>query len=146
MGLHELAGLHICALDVGLELLAFDAPLPASTHLDRRQLAASDQCVGLRRGDVEDLRHVGELQEAGAVHREAVSHCQSTRYRKCPQHRADATGDVANNGTAGSASPTMNLSSSGWMGEGPLTGGASVRAARLATPRWLDARLVLGIL
>src|SRR5437763_14349476 len=32
------------------------------------------------------------------------------------------------------------------MGEDSVTELASVRAARLATPRWLDARLVLGIL
>ena len=53
---------------------------------------------------------------------------------------------VDNIDAAGIPSATMNLSSIGRDGGGLVTELASVRATRLATPRWLDARLVLGIL
>src|SRR4051794_8329934 len=64
-------------------------------------------------------------------------------------HNVDrrAVGPVDNQSAAGISSATMNflLRAARW-GRTLLTELASARAARLATPRWLDARLVLGIL
>src|ERR1700712_529792 len=59
----ELVGVGVGPLDVGLELLGLDPPLAPTTDLDGPDLAASHQCVDLRTGDVEDLGHVGQLQE-----------------------------------------------------------------------------------
>src|SRR5436190_18159853 len=64
----ELAGLLVGPGDVGLELLPLDPPLAATADLDRRQLSAADERVGPRRGDVEALGDVGELQEARLGH------------------------------------------------------------------------------
>lgn len=50
-------------LDVGLELLAVDAPEAAAPDLDARQLAGSDERIHLRDRNVEVRGHVFERQE-----------------------------------------------------------------------------------
>lgn len=50
-------------LDVGLELVRLDAPLSPAADLDGAELAATYQRVDLGAGDVQDLGHVGQLEE-----------------------------------------------------------------------------------
>src|SRR5665647_1322023 len=61
------AGLGVHPGDVCLQLVHLDPPLPGlalSADLDRRQLAAANQGVGLLAGDVQDLGDVRQGQEA----------------------------------------------------------------------------------
>ena len=60
----QAAGLGVHPLDVVLELDGLHAPLAAAADLDRRQVAAAHQGVGLGGGDVEDLGHLGQGDEA----------------------------------------------------------------------------------
>src|SRR5262247_4169699 len=62
--LDEAAGLGVLPLDVGLELTRLDPPLPAATDLDRGEIAAPDQRIGLGGRDVEHFRDVAQRQEA----------------------------------------------------------------------------------
>src|SRR4051794_35749108 len=66
-----------------------------------------------------------------------VSHRRGARRRGCP-HRAPAAGERCNRG---------ELSQSvGGIREGTVTDLASPAATRLSLPRWLDARIALGVL
>src|SRR5699024_11088806 len=56
-------GLLVHPLDVALELRRLDAPLEPPADLDRGELTGADESVGLRRGDVQHLHHVGEREE-----------------------------------------------------------------------------------
>ena len=82
VGADELAGLVVHPGDVALELTGLDPPLAAPADLDRRQVAAPDQCVDLRGGDVQRLGDVGELEEAragaGEGEAEVVMHVSMT--------------------------------------------------------------------
>lgn len=56
-------------LDVGLELVAVDAPDAAASHLDRRELAGADERVSLRNTDGQISRHIFQGEEAGLYRR-----------------------------------------------------------------------------
>jgi len=56
-------GIH--ALDELLEYISLDPPLTPTTHLYRGKLAASHQCIGLRRRNIQRLRDVGKGQKPG---------------------------------------------------------------------------------
>ena len=61
------AGLGIPLLDVLLQHLFLDAPLPASSDLNGFQLTAADQGVGLRRIYLQLFGDVRQSQESGHV-------------------------------------------------------------------------------
>ena len=50
--------------DEAIELGLFNAPLAPTTDLDGAQLTGAYQRVGLRRGDAQDVRDVGEGEKA----------------------------------------------------------------------------------
>ena len=56
-------GLVVEPLDVSLELLLVDPPLPATPDLDRRKLAGAHERIGLGHAHVEVDRDVFELEE-----------------------------------------------------------------------------------
>ena len=65
VGLSEpLACGRVLALNIGLELGGLDAPLVASAHLNRGQVAISHKRIGLDLRDVERLLHVGKSEES----------------------------------------------------------------------------------
>ena len=77
MLIDESVRVGVGTLDVGLELADLDPPLPAAADLHGLEVLAADEGIDLRAGDVEDLRHVGQLQEArGSFH---AGHCATRR-------------------------------------------------------------------
>lgn len=60
----ELRRLLIHASDVSLELGSLDTPLASSADLDGPQIASTNERIGLRGGDAEDLGEVGERDES----------------------------------------------------------------------------------
>jgi hypothetical protein len=60
MVIYELLRLVVHPGDVAFQLLPLHAPLTTSPDLDRLELAATHERVGLRPGDVEYVGHVGE--------------------------------------------------------------------------------------
>jgi hypothetical protein len=61
---NALASNRVLALDVGLELTRLDAPLIAPAHLNRRQVAGTDQRIGLHLRDVQQLLDVRKGEES----------------------------------------------------------------------------------
>lgn len=59
----ELRRFLIHARDISLELGSLDTPLPAPADLDGTEIAATDEGIGLRGGNAQDLGKVGERDE-----------------------------------------------------------------------------------
>ena len=139
MGLHKPAGLVVRAGDVILQPLALDPPLPSAADLDGRQLAAADQGVGLSGRDVEDFGDVAQLKESRRRHGASLP------------FGGDPTRDVHSPSPPILSSRAQSLGIGHYFSVARAVGDvaavpASPAARRLATPRWLDGRLVVGVL
>src|SRR6476646_3059075 len=121
---HEGAGLVVHPGDVGLELVALDAPLAPSADLDRVQLAVTHERVGLGGRDVQHVGDVGQGQEPIGGHSRSVCHPPGGTSRDCPQLRSPGVSDSGTMSAVEFPSPSPR---------------------RISTPRWFDLRLVLGI-
>lgn len=137
----ELAGVVVGPLDERLELVAIHPPLAATADLHGDEVPAAHQRIGLSRGDVQDLGDVGEAEEPRLGH---VAKSDTSRGRIAVAHSAVPTADLWTTDRTGVGGPR------GWVGV-PRIGGWQVSdgsppARRLAAARWLDLRLVLGVL
>jgi len=136
---HKGTSLVVHATDVRLELVALDAPLSAAPNLDGLEFSAPDQRIRLRRRDVEDLCDVGEGEETLRCHH--------------PDRAFDRGGSeshAARRCTAATSSTVSSLTSrwSKIVGQHPrvVIAPPSPSPRRIAVPRWIDARLVSGLL
>ena len=161
VGGDELAGLGVHAFDVGLQLTRLDPPLATAADLDRRKLTGADQGVDLRGRGVQDVRHVGQLEKARSV--------RSTRHSR--QYAVGYAGLTADAqvlvGQAVWTTPAPRLPAYGRMdlstrrplgplqrscrppdreGDQRVTELPAPAANRLPRARWLDARLLVGLL
>src|SRR5215207_3922844 len=154
----EIPGLRIHPLDVLLQDAGLDPPLSPATDLDGGQVAASHQCVCLCGGDVEDLGDVGELQKPGASRRHRVTSSHQSPVGQCAtgwlwtipvvhsRWRTILCGSLSGRRAGGTVVHTDTRTTQS-PAVAPITGqNSSPQAARLRRARWLDPRLIIGLL
>ena len=145
VGRHELPGLVVHPGDVGLQLGGLHPPLSPAADLDRRQLAGPHQGVDLGGRDVQGLGDVGELEEArpGAGNGHGPEYACGCLRLRAAVHRAQGCGP------SGGGPPGVRQD--GRLVRPHAPGGAvtdlpAPTATRLTRARWLDARLLIGLL
>jgi len=131
---HELPGLRVHPLDVGLQLLGLDPPLSPAADLDGRQVTGTDQGIGLGCGDVEHLRNVAELKE---TRRHGDKSGMSGRAPRLIHRPIRFTWRAAHE-----AAKMTTVTHPG----GSLNSPPRPVATRLQRPSWRDSRLLVGLL